>query len=247
MLRWGATCGVMVLQGGEVLPDLEGEIMVKSKKVETVEVVAAPAELPPVWAGDAEAAGKVAGGAAARTAAIVAAIRGEMEGGAYATDATRAGLVDKLGSYYLAGYVSAQPHNIASWIRLDKATFKNLPGDAKDPSTEKGAANAARTLASKARYNFVTGVTGKLWPKNSPQGETGEGGEGGEGEEASKAARIDEARKAYSKAVERAEAQLKKARQTLADLGANVIDEARITAAFLTLRGPMGGEPDKEG
>lgn len=218
--------------------------MAKSNKVKAT--APAPAELPPTWAGDAEAVGASAGGAVQRTASVISGIRAERDGGAYATEATKAGLATKLGAYYLVGYVSAQPHEAASWIRMDKATFKNLSGDAKDATTEKGAANRARTLASKARYNFVSGVMNTIWPENSPQGETGAGGEGeAEASEADKAARIVEARKAYTKLAERAEAQLKKARQTLEDLGAEVIAEARITAAFIPVRGPMGGEPDK--
>lgn len=194
-------------------------------------VVAAPA-----WASVVFDAGATIGGTEGKVAAAVAALIDAGVG--------EDGLPEVEGQYML-GYLSVQVPEVAAWIRLDKKAFKVLPGDAKDRTTEKGMAQHARNNAGKARGKFIDRVKEGLGI--SPAGENAGAAEdetGTEGE-ADIATRIDAARKAYAKAVERAETQIKKARQTLADLGAPVIAEAMITAGFLCFRGPMGGEPDK--
>lgn len=164
---------------------------------------------------------------------IVEGVKADMDKGADVES-----IKGRLGSYYLAGYGRDLPHQVREWIAMDKKAFKALGSEKKD-------ANTARQLASKARFNYVDGVIKAAAPI-SPQGDKTEGDEGeAEATEADKAARIEEARKAYAKACERAEAQLKKVRQTLQDLGADIIGEGVITACFIPMRGPMGGAPDK--
>lgn len=181
--------------------------------------------------------GEAAGNAAATHAAIVEGVKAALESGVR-EETIRA----DLGSYYVAGFaVRALTHQEREWLALDTKAFKALKADKDD-------AGAVRQRVTKARGLFVSGVlTRAKAGAVSSQGDNSGEGEATEPTEADKAKLIEAARKAYAQACSGADAKIKKARQALQDLGVPVIGEARVTAAFITLRGPMGGEPDAEG
>lgn len=183
----------------------------------------------PVWFGAVEAAGAAKGEGQSKLAAAIDAIR--EAGGLPSDSAARDAEVMQIDAAYLCGYLSKQGHDFASAVRMDKATFKNLAGDAKDESTEKGRAARCRKQASDAVYQFRRDVL-KVF---STSVETAEGEEGeGEAKAKSEADLI----AAYKKKVENAEKQVKAALQALRDAGVKVKAEALVTKAFDAIRTP---------
>lgn len=186
----------------------------------------------PAWFGAVEAAGAAKGEGQSKVATAIDAIR--EAGGLPVPGAERDGMVVTIDAAYLTGYLSKQGHAFASAVRMDKATFKNLAGDAKDKTSAKGEAALYRKMAADAVYQFRKDV---LKVFSTPVENSGEGegeGEGGEAAAKSEADLI----AAYKKKIDNAEKQVKAALQALRDAGIKVKAEAIVTKAFDAIRTP---------
>ena len=185
----------------------------------------------PSWYGDVEAAGAAKAGMGASTVRAVDAIKAA--GGLPSDPSERDATVSMIDAAYLTGYLSKQGHDFASAVRMDKATFKALDGDAKQVDTVKGRAALCRKMAADAVYQFRRDVLKYFSTPVENSGETEEG-EGGEGSAASEADLIAK----YRKKIEAAEKQVKAALQALRDAGMKVKAEALVTKAFDAIRTP---------
>jgi hypothetical protein len=185
----------------------------------------------PAWYGDVEAAGAAKAGMGAATVRAVDSIKAA--GGLPAPGSERDAAVSMIDAAYLTGYLSKQGHDFASAVRMDKATFKALAGDAKDATTEKGRVAVCRKMAADAVYQFRRDV---LKYFSTPVENSGEAGEGETAEAAAKSEA--DLMAAFRKKFDSLEKQMKSEYQKLRDAGIKVKAEALVTKAFDAIRTP---------